>query len=77
MSRLLQPSRPVITLEDVSVCYRVPEQKLWSFKEYAIQFLRGRIRMSDFWALSHVDLSIRRGECFGIVGRTEPGRAPC
>ncbi len=65
----------VINLENVSVRYRAPEEPIGSFKEYAIQLLRQRVRMKEFWALNNINLEIYRGETFGIVGRNGAGKS--
>jgi ABC-type polysaccharide/polyol phosphate transport system ATPase subunit len=44
-------------------------------KEYVIRKVQGRVNHRDFWALQGVDLDIRRGEVFGIVGRNGAGKS--
>lgn len=65
----------VISLENVSVRYRAPEQPFRSFKEYAIQLLRRRVRLTEFWALKNINLEIFKGETFGIIGRNGAGKS--
>jgi len=65
----------VIRLEKVSVQYRVPEERIGSFKEYAIRALQRRIRINTFWALHDIDLSVRKGEIFGLIGRNGAGKS--
>ncbi|HZU74571.1 MAG TPA: ABC transporter ATP-binding protein [Acidimicrobiales bacterium] len=36
--------------------------------------LRTRTRRSTLWAVRNVDLSLRRGECFGVIGRNGSGK---
>ena len=68
------PNRPVISLGDVSVRYRVPQERVLTFKEYAINWLRGRVITQELAALSHVNLEVRRGESIGIIGRNGAGK---
>ncbi|MCS7312693.1 MAG: ABC transporter ATP-binding protein [Acidobacteria bacterium] len=65
----------VINLENVSVCYRVPNQRVVSFKGYVLQRLMGRIRYHAVWALQDVTLAISRGEIVGIIGPNGAGKS--
>jgi ABC-type polysaccharide/polyol phosphate transport system ATPase subunit len=65
-----------IKLEQVSVRYRVPHERIASFKEYAINtLLRRRLRYHDFFALREVSLEVGAGEIFGVVGRNGAGKS--
>lgn len=64
-----------IQLDDVSVRYRVPGEQINTFKEYIIRWMQGKITKHDFWALHHVNLTIQKGEVFGLVGRNGAGKS--
>ena len=64
-----------IELSNVSVRYRVPQERIPSFKEYAIRWIKGQIRYQDFWALHDINLQIQRGEVFGIIGPNGAGKS--
>ena len=64
-----------IRLEAVSLCYRLAKQRLPSFKEYAINFLRGSLAYEQLWALRDIDITLRRGETLGIIGRNGAGKS--
>jgi ABC-2 type transport system ATP-binding protein len=68
-------SEDVIRIENVSVRYRLPGERIHTFKEYAIRFLQGRIQYKDFNALQDVNLQIRKGEIFGIIGKNGAGKS--
>jgi len=68
-------SESVIRLKDISVCYEIPIEPIVSFKEYAIQFVRGRIKTRKFLALSNISLEIYRGEILGIIGKNGAGKS--
>ena len=49
--------------------YRVPRERITTFKEYAIRALQRRVSHDEFWALKGVNLEVNPTEVFGIVGR--------
>ncbi|HEY3566859.1 MAG TPA: ABC transporter ATP-binding protein [Thermoanaerobaculia bacterium] len=64
-----------IRLDGVSLCYRLAKQRIPSFKEYAIHFLRGSLAYEQLWALKDLDLTVVRGETLGIIGRNGAGKS--
>lgn len=65
----------VIRLEKVSVHYRLPEERIGTFKEYMIRILQKRVRYNKFLALNEVTIEIKKGEIFGFVGRNGAGKS--
>jgi ABC-2 type transport system ATP-binding protein/lipopolysaccharide transport system ATP-binding protein len=68
-------SNNAILLDSVSVRYRVPGERIPSFKEYAIRWLRREIVYHDFWALKDISMEVPRGETFGIIGPNGAGKS--
>src|SRR5437867_4289405 len=69
------PTTDAIRMTGVSFHYRHQNERLTSLKEYAIRRLQGRVRVRDVWAVRNIDLNVRRGEVFGIVGRNGAGKS--
>ena len=65
----------IIHLDNVSVRYRVPHERIGTFKEYAIRTLQRRVRYDEFWALRNIDLGLAKGEILGIIGRNGAGKS--
>lgn len=68
-------AEPVIKIEDVSLRYFVPRERINSLKEYVIRRAQGKIVHEEFWALKNVSVEINKGEMFGIVGQNGAGKS--
>lgn len=70
-----ETDEPVVSFDDVSVLYRVPRERVGTFKEYAIRRLQGRIQYQKFLALKDVSFQVRKGEIFGLIGANGAGKS--
>lgn len=68
-------SEDIIRIEGVSVQYRLPGERIQTFKEYVIRLVQKRIKFKNFQALKEVNLQIRKGEIFGIIGNNGAGKS--
>ncbi len=75
MSEQEMNKEAVIQIENISVNYRLPTERIGSFKEYAIRKLQRRVRIEDFWALVDVSMTINKGDVFGIIGNNGAGKS--
>ena len=73
--QLYNRTETVIRLDDVSVRYRLPEERIGTFKEYMIRLLQRRMSYNSFLALNGVNINVQKGEIFGIVGRNGAGKS--
>jgi ABC-type polysaccharide/polyol phosphate transport system ATPase subunit len=64
-----------VLLENVGVRYRVSPERIFTFKEYMIRRVQGKVRIHDFWAVKNLTLTIERGEIFGIIGPNGAGKS--
>lgn len=64
-----------ISLEGVTVNYRLPNESIDTFKEYIIRLLQGKIKHQTFSALKKIELNVKKGEIYGIVGRNGAGKS--
>lgn len=65
-----------ILVENISVVYQAPTEKVTTIKEYAIRTLQGKkIKKQKFHALTEVSIKVKSGEIFGIIGRNGAGKS--
>ena len=64
-----------IRLDNVSVCYRMPRERVASLKEHAMRWLQRRTQSDEFWALRDANLSVERGQVIGIIGKNGAGKS--
>ncbi len=68
-------STDVVTLEAVSLLYRLAKHRIPSFKEYVVHWMRGALVYEELWALTDVSLRVGRGESIGIIGGNGAGKS--
>ena len=65
----------IITVENVSMHFRMDKNRTTSLKEWVVSFLKGKQQYEDFHALNDVSFDVKRGEIFGIIGRNGAGKS--
>ena len=65
-----------IQLDNVTVRFRIPHEKIPTLQEYTIRWLKRRsIHFADFNALNNISFSIKQGETVGIIGSNGAGKS--
>lgn len=65
----------MIKVENVSVKYLMTYDRVKSIKEYIVQFLKGKIKYEEFWALKNISFEVKKGEVMGIIGHNGAGKS--
>ena len=68
-------SETVLTVENVSVKYRLTEQKIDDLKDYLIKLFKRELRYKEFLALQDVSFSLERGDRLAIMGMNGAGKS--
>jgi lipopolysaccharide transport system ATP-binding protein len=70
---LLMSSDIAIKVEGLSKCYQIYDRPQDRLKQ---MLMRGRKQYyREFWALKDVSFEVRKGECFGVLGRNGAGKS--
>lgn len=65
----------MIKVENVSMKYRMANDRIQSLKEYFTSMLVGKLKFNEFSALHNVTFEINKGEVIGIIGRNGAGKS--
>ena len=65
----------MIEVNNLSLCYRMPTQRVSGLKEYVVSALRGKIRYQEFWALHDLTFQVKKGEVLGLIGANGAGKS--
>ncbi|HEY6780654.1 MAG TPA: ABC transporter ATP-binding protein [Thermoleophilaceae bacterium] len=70
----LAEAEPAVVIDHVAKTFRIPHQQYHTLKERMLHPGRSRT-FEEFHALRDVDVTIKQGEFFGIVGRNGSGKS--
>ncbi|WP_294378809.1 ABC transporter ATP-binding protein [uncultured Clostridium sp.] len=68
-------SETIIELKDVSINFRLCDDKILSLKEFITKSLSKKLSYSEFWALKNIDFNVKKGEVLGIIGHNGSGKS--
>ena len=66
-------SKTMIEINDVTMRFRMNNDRIMSLKEFVTTALRGKLEYNEFTALDHVSFSVEKGETLGLIGRNGAG----
>ena len=66
----------VIDVNHVTVRFNMSSQSVNNLKEYIIKLVKRELMFQEFLALKDLNLKVRAGEAWGIIGRNGAGKSP-
>lgn len=67
--------QPVIEVKNVSMRFRLANDRVSGIKEYVIQRLSGKLKYTEFEALKDVSFTVNKGEVVGLIGHNGAGKS--
>lgn len=66
---------PVVRVNDVSMRFLTPNDRITSLKEFMISAMKGSLHFEGFTALEDISFEVKKGEVVGIVGKNGAGKS--
>ncbi len=67
--------RPAIVVENVSMQFRLSNEKVDNLKEYVIRIMKRNMHYKEFWALRDISFTVEKGERLGVLGFNGAGKS--
>ena len=65
----------MIEVSDVTMQFRLNNDKILSLKEFVTTALRGKLQYNKFTALEHISFELKRGQTLGLIRRNGAGKS--
>lgn len=66
---------PVVAVRDVSLKFKMEQNRANSLKEFCVRWLKHDLKSEDFPALSGVSFEVEKGDVIGIIGHNGAGKS--
>ena len=65
----------VVDVEDLTIRFNLASEKVDNLKEDVIKMIKHELMFQEFLALKHVNLKVKRGEAWGLIGTNGSGKS--
>lgn len=69
------PDDICIDVKDVSMMFNLSKNHEDGLKEYFINIIKGKVHFDEFWALSNINLQVKKGDSVALIGRNGSGKS--
>ena len=66
--------RYVIEIDNVSLRYNKPTERLGTLKEFFVKLVRGKLRYNEFWVLNDISVKVKKNESLALIGSNGSGK---
>ena len=68
-------AKNMIDVDHVSIRFNLASEKVNNLKEYAIKMIRNELMFQEFMALDDINLHVKPGESWGLIGTNGSGKS--
>lgn len=68
-------NKTIINIENASVRFNKASGNITGLKEYVIKLLKGELMLEEFFALKDINLKVKKGESWALIGKNGSGKS--